>query len=298
MPLSSRSFGELTAPAASSTSRSAVASFTLPWCRKRTPVTRFPSIVSASASAPVRTVRLAPPEDRPQEALRRAPPDAAPLVDLEIAGPLVVAGVEIRRAGNAEFLCGILEGVEHRPGQPLALHPPLAACPVQRRGAGVVVFRLPEEGQHVVPAPAAIPQLPPMVVVGSLAAHVDHAVDRRAAPQHLAAGVVQGPAVETGFRLGLHHPVGAGIAHALEIPDRNIDPMVAVAAAGFEQQHPVSRIGAQPVRQHAPRRPRPHDDEVVVSAELGRTHRLSSPLCFRQAHHLHRLGKHEVATVA
>ena len=60
----------------------------------------------------------------------------------------------------------------------------------QERPAGAVELVVPalpvlgplEIGQHVVPRPAAIAELPPMVEILGLAADIDHAVDRRLEP--------------------------------------------------------------------------------------------------------------------
>ena len=97
-----------------------------------------------------------------------------------------------------------------------------------------MVLGLAEIGKHVVPAPTGIAGLPPAIIVGRLAAHIDHAVDRRAAAQNLAARIVERTTVQPGLRLGLHQPIGARVAHAIEIADGNVDPVVAVAAAGFQ----------------------------------------------------------------
>jgi hypothetical protein len=129
----------------------------------------------------------------------------------------------------------------------------------------MMVLRLEEPREHVVPAPADVSHLPPAVVVGGLAAHVDHAVDRRAAAQHLASRIRQRPAVKTGLGLGRHHPVGARISHAIEIADGDIDPVIAIGPARLEEQNGVARIGAQPVCKDAARRAGADDDEVVLA---------------------------------
>ena len=102
-----------------------------------------------------------------------------------------------------------------------------------------VVLGALEHRQHVVPRPAAQPVRGPVVVVGLLAAHVDHRVDRRAAAEHLAARIADAAAVQA--RIGLRDvaPIGARIADRVEIADRDVDPEVVVLAAGLEQQHVV-----------------------------------------------------------
>src|SRR5262245_29260065 len=63
--------------------------------------------------------------------------------------------------------------------------------------AGLAAFAFPafgllEVGQTIVPRPAAIAELRPMVVILGLAPDVDHSVDRGRAADHPAAGVVDG----------------------------------------------------------------------------------------------------------
>ena len=108
------------------------------------------------------------------------------------------------RAGNAELLGGVAERVEDRPSAAAAARPAIRRPRrATRSSPRVVVLGLLEIGQHVVPAPAGIAELAPAVVVGRLAAHVDHAVDRGAAAQHLAARIGERAAVEPGLGLGL-----------------------------------------------------------------------------------------------
>ena len=107
----------------------------------------------------------------------------------------------------------------------------------------------------------------PLVVVLRLAAHVDHAVDRGAAADHLAARIVEGAAAETGFGLGLEQPIRARIADAVEITNRDVDPVVIVITAGLQEQDLVRRIGGQPVRQHATGAAGA-DNDVIVGPEV------------------------------
>ena len=168
--------------------------------------------------------------DRLQETFRGIPAHPPALVDLEIANAFVVAAVEIAAFGDPRLLGGIGEGVKNLPAQTLFLDPPLAALAMQVRAALKVIFRALEQRQDIVPSPAFIAHLPPGVIVAGLAAHVDHAVDRRTAPQHLAARIVQGATVEAGVGFGLETPVGARIAHAIEVADRDMDPVIVVLA--------------------------------------------------------------------
>ena len=115
--------------------------------------------------------------------------------------PAIAVDVTIDQSVNLRRR--LAEGIEDFPGQPLLLHPPFAAAVVDGAVAGEVVLHAEEQRQQVVPAPAGVALGGPAVVVAGLAAHVDHAVDRRAAAEHAAAGVLDGAAVEAGNGLGV-----------------------------------------------------------------------------------------------
>ena len=134
-------------------------------------------------------------------------------------------------------------------------------------GSALLVFRLLEERQHVLPIPALAAALPPIVVIGRRAAHIDHAVDRTGAAQNLAARLVQGPAVELRLGLGLEHPIDPRVGVGLRVAERDVDPGIAVLAAGLDDQYPGRRIGAEPVGQNAPGRAGADNDEIVFRIE-------------------------------
>ena len=175
--------------------------------------------------------------------------------------------IEVVARHDSELGRARLHGAQNVPGQPLARHLPLAARAVERRLSAVVVLGLHEIGQHVIPPPPDIAQLPPVVVVAGLSAHVDHAVHRRASPEQLSERIGQRSAVQAGLGGGLHPPVGARVPDAVEVADRDVDPVIAVVPAGLDQQDAGPWILGQPVRQHASRRSRSDDDVVVPSFE-------------------------------
>ena len=129
-------------------------------------------------------------------------------------------------------------------------------------GATNLVFGALEIGQHVGPAPADVSKLPPSVIVQRMAADIDHTVDRGAAAQDAAARIFQHPPVEARLRLGSVAPIRAWMVEVEEIPDRNMDPGMAVLAASLQQADPDRRIRRQPIGQHAARRARAHDHVV------------------------------------
>src|SRR5207248_10694799 len=107
---------------------------------------------------------------------------------------------------------GSAKGVEQVPAHPRRLDMPFAADAMRGALAHEMIFVAPEKRQHIVPAPAVEPELPPMIVVRRLAAHIDHGVDRRRAADHLAAWIVQAAAVQAGLRLGLETPIRTRVA--------------------------------------------------------------------------------------
>ena len=267
MPDNCRICGESMAPAARITSRRAgkpLARHQLDPGRARAGVARFHRQAPHLGVGPDGQVR--PVHDGAQKRLGAAPAPAAALVHLEVGVAEVVAPVELGDLRNPALLGGVPPRVEDLPAHPPLLDPHLSADAVALVGAVLVVLRALEHRQHVVPAPAAVAERRPVVVVALLPPHVDHRVDRGAAAEDPPAGVADGAAVEPGVRLDLVAPVGAGVADGVEIADRDVDPEVVVLAARFEQQHAGVGVGRQPVGEHAPGRPGPDDDVVVRHA--------------------------------
>ena len=211
--------------------------------------------------------QILPVQHRLEEAARRRPAPSALLVDVEIAGAFVVAGVEVVDRLNAVLRRRLAPDVDDVPAQARKFDAPFAADAVVGVGAEKTVFVLLEIRQHVVPRPAGQTQLAPVIVVAGLPAHIDHGVDRRGAADHLAARIIEAAAVEARLGFRLEHPVGARIADGEQIADRNVKPDPVVAAAGFQQQHAVFRIGRQAIGQHAAGRTGAHHDVVELALD-------------------------------
>jgi hypothetical protein len=131
--------------------------------------------------------------------------------------------------------------------------------------AALVVLGFLEVGQDRVVVPAVAAALAPLVIVGGVAAHIDHAVDRRGAAQDLAARLVHHAVVELWLGLRVEHPVDLGIVVGLVVAERDVDPGIGVARAGLEQQHAILAVLAETPRHRATRRARAGDDEIVGS---------------------------------
>ena len=181
--------------------------------------------------------------DRAQKGLGGAPAPAPALVDVEIPASLVVAAVEIVGLRDSGLRGGIAKGVQNLPTQPLLLDPPFAAGSVHMIGGhGPLIFGLQEVGEDVVPTPARIAELAPVIIVPGLAPHIDHAVDGRTAAEHASPRVAERAAVEAGLGLRGKPPVGAGVSQAIEIADRDMDPDVVVLPARLQKGHRRPRV--------------------------------------------------------
>ena len=204
---------------------------------------------------------------RLEKGARRRHAPAALLVDVKGAAAFVVAAIEVGNGFDAGLFGGGAEGIEQIPAHPRRGYRPFAADGVRFALAQEVIFVPLEKRQHVVPAPAGKPELAPMVVIGGLAAHIDHGVDRGRAADHLAARIVQAAPVQPRLRLGLEHPVGARIADREQVADRNVKPDPIVAAARFEHEHALVGIGGKPVGEQAAGRAGADNDVIVFARD-------------------------------
>ena len=192
---------------------------------------------------------------------RRAPAPPVGGRRLVVADTLLPGAVEVGVGRDA----GLDRGGDHRVAERRAhrvrdVQRPADA--VEIVGAALLVLRLLEERQHRIPVPAFAAALTPVVVIDRSAAHVDHAVDRAGAAEHLAARLVEGAVVELLLGLAFEHPVDPRVGERLRVAERDMDPRVAVAPAGFEQQHAPAPGFAEPPGHGATRRSRAGHDEV------------------------------------
>jgi hypothetical protein len=137
----------------------------------------------------------------------------------------------------------------------LAVHGVFLALPV---------LRLAEEWQHVVPRPAAIAELGPVVEILRLAAHVDHAVDRARSAEDTAAGVVDDATIGAGIGLGLEAPGKCRVVQQLHVACRDVDQRIPVPAACFDEYDAVASVLGQSVGQTAAGRAGADDDVVSL----------------------------------
>ena len=138
-----------------------------------------------------------------------------------------------------------------------------AADAVKLVGAVGLVLGLLEVGQDGIPIPPLATALPPFVVVGVMAAHIHHAVDRAGAAERLAARQIEPAVAKLRLRHGLELPVHRRIDVGLGEAERDVDPWIAVGRSGFQQQHAMAAGFRQTRGNHAAGTARASDDEVV-----------------------------------
>src|SRR5437764_6967037 len=136
-----------------------------------------------------------------QERVGGAAAPAVALGELEAPDPLLARAVEVWIL----LVAGHPRRLEHRVDERMhraALgdrHRPADA--VKLVLATLVVLGAPEVRQDLVVAPAVAPGRRPAVVVGTVAADVDHRVDRATASHRSPPGEIQAAVVQTGLRL-------------------------------------------------------------------------------------------------
>jgi hypothetical protein len=192
-----------------------------------------------------------------------------------LAGDLVEAGALL--LGAVEVVGALEPGGDRRLDERVAqlvvvaavLDPQRSAGSVERPAEPGVALRLDEVRQDVVVAPAVGPvRIAPLVVVGPVAADVDHRVHRRAAAECLHAGPVGAASAELLLRRRLVAPVPSGLEQRGE-RGRQMDGVIVVVGAGFEQQDRDARVLRQPRRDHPASAPRSDDDVVEVFGRHG-----------------------------
>src|SRR5262249_2165257 len=113
---------------------------------------------------------------RAQVGDRRRAAAAVALGDLEAPGALLGGPVVVVVARDADLLAGVDERLDDRVHRAALADAQRAADPVVPVRAALVVLGALEVRQDVLVAPAGVPHRRPAVVVGPVAAHVDHRV--------------------------------------------------------------------------------------------------------------------------
>ena len=205
-------------------------------------------------------------QHRMQVGARRAQPPPAADVAVEGREALLAVAVDVARERVAGLLGGLEERLEERVRGGAALE-------LQRAVAAAVLIRAREARLHLLEVRQAVGIAPrlhagvvrPALDVERVAALEDHPVDRARAAEDLAARVVDLAPVHVRLGLRLVLPVVEAAADRPGQRGRHVDEDVPlrVHPARLEDEHPVRRVGAQPVGERTPGRSAADDDEVV-----------------------------------
>ena len=193
-------------------------------------------------------------DHRVQVGARRAEPP--PIMDVAVEGAEAFLAVAVDVFG--ERVASFLHRREKSPEQGrvgrAALKDQRAVVAAKFVAAVQACFHALEVGQAVRVVPIGHAGVAgPALVVERVAALEDHAVDAAGAAEDFAAPVRDAAIVHEWLGLGVVAPVVEGAADWVGKRRRHVDEDVPerVAAAGFEHQHAVPRVGAQARGQHA-----------------------------------------------
>lgn len=179
----------------------------------------------------------------------------------QVRNAFVIEAIEVVAALEAQARTGGDRGLGQLAALAMGRHLERPAGTAQLVGAECVVLDRLEALRDLGPAPADSALRGPLVVVLRMAAHVDHAVDRARAAQHLPArpDLLSPPFACVGRHRGVVGMlrVREQLAEALGHGDQG----AAVLGAGFDQQHPMGGVLAEAVGEHAAGRAGA-DDEI------------------------------------
>ena len=203
---------------------------------------------------------------RHRRAQHRARGGLAPAVaDQPLAAAVTfrVRAVKVGAGGELQLAQRVHEGVVEPVRVRHDLHVHRARCPVEHAlGIVLVVLGAGEIGQHFGVGPAGRAQVRPVVVIGRMAAEIDHPVDAARAADHSPARHRDRPPGHARLRHRGKAPVGR------LPPDRggdeggHMDERMGVVPAGLD--HAGGAVGSlpQPRRQRRARRARAHHDVI------------------------------------
>src|SRR5579872_675490 len=140
--------------------------------------------------------KIRPPKNRAQESFRGAAPLAVPDRKIIAAEAFLLLAIEIVIDGVARLPAGFDEQVEERILAARAANGQRPPGAMKGVAALDMAFRLAKVWEDFRIAPAGKAELRPAIVIAAIAAHIDHAIDRRGAAQRLAARPIDLPAVE------------------------------------------------------------------------------------------------------
>src|SRR5262245_11307395 len=175
---------------------------------------------------------------------------------------LLAGAIEVPIGRDARFQARGDDGLDEFVSERLVTHIERPADPVKLVLSTLLVLRFAKVGQDTGIIPTLATALPPAVVVGRRAAHVDQAVEGTGTAKHLAARLIGGAIVEPGYRLAFEFPVVVRVVVKLVVAEGNVNPGIAIAAPGFQQQHRITTRFGKPRGDRTTCRSRARNDEI------------------------------------
>ena len=140
----------------------------------------------------------------------------------------------------------------------------IGAAPRRIAAVTAIVPRLHpfEVGQHIRIAPTMRARLGPMVVIHRVAAHIDHAVDRRGPANDLAARTGQTTTAQMRFGVRPIAPVITAHVHRIGQGGGHLDEGPRIGAAKFQNQNGIGSVLGQAIGHSASGRARADNHEI------------------------------------
>src|SRR5712691_7721986 len=165
----------------------------------------------------------------------------------------------------AVFEADLLTSLDYRCAKrrPVHLRGKERTAPAANLGlAALPVLGLFKEGQDLVPAPAAIAKLGPVVEILGLTADINQPVDRAGPAEHPAARVQDRAPGSARIGLGVISPSQGRVIEHLHKAGRDVNVRAPITPARFDQSDSHVRVLGQAVGQNAPRRAGA-DDHII-----------------------------------
>ncbi|ENN86115.1 hypothetical protein RHSP_32539 [Rhizobium freirei PRF 81] len=209
-------------------------------------------------------LHVRPFEGRLEIGCRRGPAPAHPGRLFHQAEAFLLAAVVILCRLEACLLAGLDEGVEQRVADVAPAHMQRAVGAAPSLFAAMRMLHPLEVGQHIGIGPALGAEFFPAIEVLGMAAHIDHAVDRGGAADHLAARRGDAAVIELRLRLGKIAPIVAVHAHRPGKGGRHLDERAEIAASELQNDDRMLAVLRQTGSHGGAGRARADDDEICL----------------------------------
>ena len=181
---------------------------------------------------------------------------------LVVAHPFLLYPVEVGIAAKAGLNTSLYKQFSKTVGARQIHHIQWPIRPMKFICTALIVLGFPEIRQHLGIRPARVALGGPVVVVGPVAAGVDHGVERAGAAQYLAARLVTAAAIQARLWHGVQAPaIQAEFGHGCD-SCRAVNQDAFVRRASFKQGNMDGRVLRQACRQHTASRAASNDQVV------------------------------------